>query len=328
MDSITLVRAAHRRLTKLIHADGSIDDYDNARRIDLICHPIVDLSAVQRLLLRLISRADIAVVRGAIAASTATQRVRRLLHTDTNTGEAPTLCDVPRRWLALDLDGLEKPDSIKPSDLSGCAKCAIQYLPVAFRRAACIAQASASHGIKPGIRMRLWFWLDRPVSGIELRRWFKGTPIDPSIFGAAQLIYTAKPLFAPGAAEHLALRITAIEGEAAVRVPSVAALAPPSRLTAPLAYTARVNKDRLAFGALRNAVARVSGASVGSRHPTLVAEACKLARLVEANLLTSAEMRSSLVAAAALTGKPDQEVMSVIDWALTHPSNLPLVIGG
>jgi hypothetical protein len=38
---------------------------------------------------------------------------------------------------------------------------------MAFHGARCIAQATASHGIKPGCRVRLWYWLDRPTTGGE-----------------------------------------------------------------------------------------------------------------------------------------------------------------
>jgi hypothetical protein len=68
-------------------------------------------------------------------------------------------------------------------------------LPPEFHDAQCIAQATAGHGYKPGLRLRLWYWLNRPVSGVELKRWLTPAPVDPALFGAAQVIYTAAPVF-------------------------------------------------------------------------------------------------------------------------------------
>lgn len=52
-DSLTIIRAHGRRLAQLIRADGGIDANDRARRVELIEHPLGDLAARHRLLLRL-----------------------------------------------------------------------------------------------------------------------------------------------------------------------------------------------------------------------------------------------------------------------------------
>src|SRR6516165_1593984 len=86
-------------------------------------------------------------------------------------------------------------------------------------------------GIAPGIRLRLWFWLARATTGAELRRWLQGVPVDHSIFGAAQPIYTAAPLFCAGAADPLKERLSMVPGARhAVSVPrsSVGAASAPT----------------------------------------------------------------------------------------------------
>jgi hypothetical protein len=98
-------------------------------------------------------------------------RQRRLLHPDLETGEPPTIRETPRAWLAIDLDGVKRPACLLAGNLAACAAEAIGQLPDAFRGTFCIAQASASHGIKLGIRLRLWYWLSRPAAGQELKRW-------------------------------------------------------------------------------------------------------------------------------------------------------------
>ena len=53
--------------------------------------------------------------------------------------------------------------------------------------------------IKPGISIRLWFWLDRPVSDDELKSGWRQPIadglIDTAIFNPIQAIYTAAPIF-------------------------------------------------------------------------------------------------------------------------------------
>ena len=138
---------------------------------------------------RLEHRWDCCIVRGAIADPTRVRGVRRLLHPDPATGDTPTLRDLPRRWLPLDIDNLPRPNEIDADDLVACARVAIAALPHTFHNVRYIVQATASHGIAPGMHLRLWYWRDRPVVGAELKRWLRDAPTDRSVFGGAQPIY-------------------------------------------------------------------------------------------------------------------------------------------
>ena len=102
-------------------------------------------------------------------------------------------------------------ESVAATDISACARVAVDFLPAEFSGARCIAQATAGHGIKTGIRLRLWFWLSRLTTGDELRVWLKGSPADPAVFRPAQLIYTAAPLFEDMAAP-LSARLAMLAG--------------------------------------------------------------------------------------------------------------------
>jgi hypothetical protein len=122
--------------------------------------------------------------------------VRRLLHTDPKTGDPPTLLDVPRRWVALNFDSMPLPKNHEPDCIFSCGIAAVLALPAEFRGAAFVAQATASHGIKPGAHLRIWAWFDRPATGAELAHWLRGVPhLDPASFRAAQPIFTAAPIF-------------------------------------------------------------------------------------------------------------------------------------
>ena len=118
-DNITIIRAPHRRLAKLITADSEIIGYDRARQIDATQIQVSSLADVRALLDRLLHRPDCAIVRGEIIAGTHAERIRRLAYLDATTGDEPTLRDVPRRWLALDMDGVERPEAIPAHDLLG-----------------------------------------------------------------------------------------------------------------------------------------------------------------------------------------------------------------
>jgi hypothetical protein len=329
IDTITIIRARRgKRLAKLIRADGVIEDYDSSFTYDLFPHPVADLDALHRLLHHLLHRPDCAAVRGVPIDPGRSANVRRLAFTCKRTGEAPTLRPEPHAWIALDLDGVERPESVLPSDLIGCAAAAVQRLPAAFHGVRCIVQASASHGIKPGCRLRLWYWLDRFTSDAELKRWLHGTAADPSVFCTVQPIYTAAPLFAPGVHDHLPQRITVLHGKALVPVPSREALAPPPpRPVAPMPAAGSPGSGGYAAAALNNAAVRVQNAPIGNRHARILREARGLARFITAGLLNTRDVTATLRGAGENAGKPTDEIDSIIEWAIEHPSGVALPEG-
>jgi hypothetical protein len=105
-DSITVLRANGRRLAKTIHRDGTIDQYDRVRTVDLIAQPLADLTTLEKLLRYLEQRRDCAVVRGTPVDPMPVKTVRRLLYGDCETGQAPTLVEVPRRCVTLGMSFL------------------------------------------------------------------------------------------------------------------------------------------------------------------------------------------------------------------------------
>ncbi|MBX6745706.1 MAG: hypothetical protein IRY87_27065, partial [Acetobacteraceae bacterium] len=302
--------------------DGTLIPYDSARTFDLHHEPLADLAGLADLLRRLLSCPDAAVVRGAILDPARTRRVRRLLHADAETGDAPTLREVPRRWLALDVDGLDLPPGTDPRDLAACARAVLPHLPAEFRAARVVVTATASHGIKPGIHLRLWYWLSRPAGGAEVTQWLRGAPVDASIFNAAQVIYTAAPLIEAGTADPLPCRLTILPGAVeVVRVPSPLALAPAPRVLPALParrITGDDGRDRYAAAALARAAANVASAPVKSRHPTAKREAWSLARFVRAGLLTEAQVKEAIGAALEAAGKDRSEGEKVAAWAVAH----------
>jgi hypothetical protein len=328
-ETITIVRTCDgKRLAKLIRAGGAIADYDHSFLFDLVVHPVANLDQICRLLCKLLQRPDCAVVRGTVADPARVTAVRRLVNRDDKTGDEPTLREVPRQWLALDIEGVDRPAAIPAGDLVACAKVATQRLPTSFHGAACMVQATAGHGIKPGCRLRLWYWLTRPTTGTELTLWLRGSPADPAVFRPAQVIYTSAPVFERGAVDHLPERIASLPGQEAVPVPPPEALLPPQRKRdwAPL-RAGETRAARYAFAALTRAACRIQQAPDGQRHTTIMHEALDLARLVAARVLSEPDFSTVLHEAGARVGLGDREIGSIVAWALAHPGAATLPDG-
>jgi hypothetical protein len=319
-DHISILRSHNRRLAKLVDVDGNITAYDKVRTFDICERPINDLTALGGWLRWLLDRPDCCVVRGAILDLARTECVRRLLYPDPKTGDLATLRDVARRWLALDFDSLPRPECVHTDDLQACAAAAIERLPQEFRSASCIVQATASHGIKPGLRLRLWHWLDRPTTGTELKTWLRVAPIDMSLFGGAQPIYTAAPIFLD-CRDHLPARLAWLPGEATVRVPSPELLAPLPRKSRPaLPVTNQGEARDYTHAALVMLAQKISSATEGERHRALIAACCKLAPLLQAGTLDESTVREVARRAAGAAGMADpNEIESAISWAFARP---------
>lgn len=275
---MTLLHAPGRRLAKLV-TDTEVLAYDSVFRFDLHAVVVSNLDRLHALLAEMLHRPSWCIVRGAIQDPARTNRVRRLLHFDPKTGDVPTLESVRRSWLAIDLDHVARPEAVLAADLAGCARLGIATLPAAFHGVRCIAQASASHGIKPGVRLRLWYWLDRPASTEELKAWLPRT--DTAIFVANQPIYSAAPVFETGLRDHLPNRLLMIPGEPVVAVPDADVLLPPKPLHTPLAASVARGPFGIpsAFNGgsvqwvIDGALQKLRCAPEGTRHHTLFRQA-------------------------------------------------------
>ena len=107
-----------------------------------------------------------------------------------------------RRWIAFDLDDVPAPEGLDgddPKSRQKAAKWAIrEYLPECFHDAACFVQWTASAGVKgwDELRLRLWFWADRPVCGESLAENIPGDGIDTGIWtDTVKILYVAAPRF-------------------------------------------------------------------------------------------------------------------------------------
>ena len=326
-DTITILRCARSKLLCKRIRPSEIVPYDEVKIFDGWTYDVDGIDRLRELIENLIDAPRCAVVRGALIKGPIVKGIRRLKDPCRETGDQPTIADVARRWLALDLEDVPLPDEIAATDITACAKAAIGYLPDTFAGVRCVVQATAGHGLKPGIRLRLWFWLSRLTTAAELRVWLKDTPADPAVFRCAQLIYTGAPLF-EGLDDHLPARVAMLPGAEMVEVPSEQALAPPpARPFKPLPEANSLAASRYAVAALKGAAARVTSAPVAQRHPTCMYQTRSLGRLVEAGLLARSDVERVMVSALEQAGKPRSEGERVVAWALDHPSTAPLPEG-
>jgi hypothetical protein len=310
----TIVETASPALifAKRWRPDGTCADYDRARAVNLAAAPLADLVALAGLLEHLADRRRCCIVRAAIAAPARVSGVRRLLHPDPDTGEAATLAEVPRRWCALDLDSVPLPEGTDPRDLERCARHALALLPPAFRAARCIVQATSGHGIKPGARLRLWFWLSRPTLGADLAAWLAGFPVDASCFRAAQPHYTAAPLF-DGRPDPLPRRLALLPGADAVAVPSPGLLRRPP--PAPPRPT-RAGDTGDGARALAWATREIARQREGARHDTALRVAGWLAGKARSGEVPPSAIIGAIAAGLVAAGKDAREAEAIAAYVL------------
>ena len=241
-------------------------------------------------------RANLALIRGRIIGADRADRARRLLLADPQTGDEPTIAAFPHHWIGLDIDGIARPNNVPASDLPRCAELAIYLLPGEFRSAACIVQATAGHGIKPGIRLRLWFWAERAVNDRELTRWLRRSPVDSHLFNPIQLHYTGQPIFPPGMTDHLPSRIAIYTGTECVETPSQDELAPPPQPVWPVRPLASSTDQRITK-LLTTALVKVSTAREGELHCRLRAAAFAIGGCMDQAGLMAPEIEARLMEA-------------------------------
>jgi hypothetical protein len=130
--------------------------------------------------------------------------------------DAPaTIEEAPHYWTLLDVDGIPCPADLDPiAEPERAAAHVISLLPEEFHGAAHWWQLTGSAGFKPGIRMRLAFWMDRKLGGRDVKLWLaKVKGLDGSIYTAHQLIYAATPIFEDGVEDPVPRRSGICDGD-------------------------------------------------------------------------------------------------------------------
>jgi hypothetical protein len=302
-DDMTVLCSFGRILTKRVRVNGSLVPYDRAKHFRVGALAVGSFADLAATLDQLSSIPYCAVIRGDPRPQVDPWRtLRRKENFD------PT----PRRWLAVDIDGVDEPAGLcfaaEPEDAVEYVR--DQLLPVSFEGTSCWWQATSSAGIKPGIRLRLWFWCGRPVSDEEARRWLAEAPVDLSLYRPVTLHYVAAPIIETGARDPMARRQGVLDGSEEVAVPHL----PPSTPRPMTAPTTGMS-NAYALAALERAVGQVMSAPEGCRNNTLNREAFSVARLIGAGFHRDV-WHGALAAAALYAGLEEQEVEETLVSAL------------
>jgi hypothetical protein len=204
------------------------------------------------------------------------------------------------------------PEPIDPArDWSLICHAAVATLPAEFYGISCWWQMTSSAGIKPGIRLRLWFWLDRPVSDTEAKRWLESCPVDRGLYNPIQAHYVAAPLFDPPDLDPVPQRSGFFwRCKNTVNVPELPEPAPqPEPKPCQSAMTGG-RAARYAEACLR----AVEDAQRGEQHITLRNVALRLFSLAAIGELEPARVRDDLLAIGRRRRWPERRVLDVIAW--------------
>lgn len=112
----------------------------------------------------------------------------------------PTYVECPHHWLMIDFDGVQVDGGVNVTNPEPAIRSAIErHLPDYFQGVTCVWQLSSSAGLKPaaGLKVHLWFWLSRPISNDEGKRWSRRCvpENDPSLFQRVQPHFVSDPKF-------------------------------------------------------------------------------------------------------------------------------------
>ena len=207
LDSLTVLTTKGPLATKTIRfrpaGPPEVENYGRAARFSFAVRPFCSFGEFANILKSLEQKPRSFIVRGEPIDGINRQDAPRRLHPEYNPDGSikipATLQAAPRRWLGLDFDSIPGPPHIDPLfDPDWVVEYVISLLPVEFHGASFFWAFTSGHGIKPGIRLRIFCLLDRPLEDWVLKIWLKNAPVDAAIFAPTQPIYTAFPLFIGG----------------------------------------------------------------------------------------------------------------------------------
>ncbi|MDB0020485.1 hypothetical protein N9E07_09210 [Planktomarina temperata] len=211
--AITLLQSAsgHALVKSFSGEELSQQPFSTGKLFNVSEELVSDLKSLSALLQRLERDPKHTVIRGSLVDGQSSPVPRN----------KETFIATPRQWCMFDIDSFAWEGDL--SDQQAMLSYATQQLPVEFQSVDFWYHFSSSMGIKSGINVHLWFWLERPCSDNELKTWLAGYPVDMRMFNPIQIHLTANPLFNHGAVDPYPNRSGLFEagtGISTVTVPS------------------------------------------------------------------------------------------------------------
>jgi hypothetical protein len=310
---VTILRARDRRLTKLITADA-IHPYDDASLFYVDAVRLDTIEDFELLLGELAPRADTAIVRCRLKVPVDPYtEIRCRIHD--HPGQPALFEEVARDWVMVDVEPKAAPPWIDPVDPLLVGGHLRRLLPGPFRTARAIAQLSSGAGVKQGLRCHLWFKLDRPLTGADLKRLLTGVDgLDPATLRPRQLHFVGDPIF-KDRDDPCGERIAILPGLPEVEVghvpePVVRQAFTPGRAFAPVGVAGAGGAERHA----QNYLLRLAAKPPGQRHPEIVKAARHLLGLARDGLLDPIWVGSRIKGVASRWGDV-AEVDRILEWA-------------
>ena len=125
-------------------------------------HPVHDLQSLASVIGRLEGEPTKAVIRG----------LPLLPENDPVARQSHNFPTTSHHWCMIDIDSLPWDGDLQDHEaMLDYASC---QLPPEFQQADCWYHFSSSMGIKAGIRVHMWYWLERPCSDTEMKAWLSG----------------------------------------------------------------------------------------------------------------------------------------------------------
>ena len=149
-------------------------------------HPVHDLQSLASVISGLEGNPTKAVLRG----------LPLLPENDPVARQSQNFSSISHHWCMIDIDSLPWNGDLQ--DHKAMLEYTSSQLPPEFQQADCWYHFSSSMGIKQGIRVHLWYWLERPCSDDEMKTWLSGCPVDLGLFNPIQIHLTANPQFVEG----------------------------------------------------------------------------------------------------------------------------------
>jgi hypothetical protein len=319
------------RLTKRITED-SIADYDRAQLFRPSAWQLDCVEDLFELLTILEPQASACVIRGVLKPAAA-DRAEVLRRYADHHGDLAMFAPADRQWLTIEADSLPCPPGVDPRDPELAGGAVRMVLPKEFRAARCVVQLSSSAGVRPGLRLHLWYWCNRAVSDAEAKRWLKGAPVDCSIYQPVGIHYVAAPQFVDRDDPCIDGRLAILPGFAEVAVPPLPDLERPRAVV--VDFAAYVPPPRgLSFKATRaeqymlTCVEAVANAPAGQRHNAVVRIGVRLYGLAKSGALDPRDVEARILGAAVMNGlgrEDPEEVNAGLRWAWENaqPWRLP-----
>jgi len=236
-------RILAKRWTRNADGELEVQPYDRAATFTWGERSFFSHAQLAEFLAQCLRDPQVAVLRGGVLQARKGDRIISRRMKD-QPGKPAHIEDVPRSWVAFDLDDVPVPDDVDGlEDPEAVVRATIEdLLPEELHGAAVVWQYTGSTGMRCRdlVGLRLWFRLAEPLTSRQVRAWVEehcqGLPVDAGGIWANQIVYTSGPVLGPGVEDPCPKRMGLLDGRYVVTLEPPAkgaSTSPPSPRTPP-----------------------------------------------------------------------------------------------